>query len=175
MTFGSDYMIIGYKCFNKGLINRYGTQFEIGQIYQVKGEISFGNKGNGFHICINLEDTLRYFDGMNEEIDICIVQCFGNTVRRDDEYNGYYDMYSCEYMRIIKKLTREEIIFYGLNLTENRAIRFISLYKLTESEKKLFQEKFQNYQIVLDYIEYYQNNHKDIFKRKLLKNNDIIN
>ena len=54
--------MLGYKCFNENLTNRYNTKFEIGKIYHVNGNIKFGNNGNGFHICKNLEDTLRYFN-----------------------------------------------------------------------------------------------------------------
>ena len=89
-------MIKGYKCFNKNLINRYGIPFEVGKTYKVDGNISFGNNGNGFHMCVNLEDTLRYFDGFNTEIDICEVIGDGNFVLFEDNYYGYYDMYSFE-------------------------------------------------------------------------------
>lgn len=70
-------MITGYKCFNKDLINRYGMQFEVGKIYSVNGNISFGNNGNDFHMCVRLEDTLRYFDSFTQEIDICEVIGYG--------------------------------------------------------------------------------------------------
>ena len=45
----------GFKCFNKGLINRYGMQFELNKVYHCDGEIIFGNHGNGFHMCKYLE------------------------------------------------------------------------------------------------------------------------
>ena len=64
--------MLGYKCFNENLINRYGTKFEIGKIYHANGNIKFGNKGNGFHLCKNLEDTLRYFKSFNYKINILI-------------------------------------------------------------------------------------------------------
>lgn len=34
-------MVEGYKCFDKGLINRYGEKFEIGKIYHVVGIVKF--------------------------------------------------------------------------------------------------------------------------------------
>ena len=53
--------IIGYKCFDKGLINKYGKKFSVGKIYIMLGTIKFGINGNGFHIflsfhnkCVNL-------------------------------------------------------------------------------------------------------------------------
>ena len=160
-------MIYGYKCFKKDLVNNYGVKFQEGKTYHAEGEIIFGIEGNGFHMCERLEDTLRFFDTFKESIDICKVIGHGRMIKRDDEYNGYYDMYACEYIDIVKKMTREEIIFYGLNLIDIRLIRFISLYKLTDFEKELFKEKFKNNELIYQYINYYQENKKDAFVRKL--------
>lgn len=99
--------MIGYKCFNDDLTNRYGTKFEVGKTYHANGDIKFGNDGNGFHMCKNIEDTLRYFDAFNDNIRICLVYGFGEFNEYDDEYNGYYDMYSYEYLTILKELSRE--------------------------------------------------------------------
>ena len=72
--------IIGYKCFNKDLLNRYGKKFRLGKIYITEGSIKFGNSGNGFHLCKNMENTFRYFDAMNENVDICKVRASGVIV-----------------------------------------------------------------------------------------------
>ena len=157
----------GYKCFKKGLIDNYGHQYEVGKIYHVNGDIKFGDRGNGFHICSNLEDTLRYFDAMNEEIDITKVIGYGNVIKRDDEYNGFYDMYSCEYMAITKVLKRDEIITYALNLNKENVKRFISLFRLTKEEILLFKAKFSKDEDVLDHISYYQEKDLNVFRRKL--------
>ena len=45
-------------------------------------------------MCLNLEDTLRYFDSFNSKILIAKVIGFGNY----DKYNEFFDMYSTEYM-----------------------------------------------------------------------------
>ncbi len=82
-------MFIGYKCFNKGLINRYGTKFCIEKTYHCDKQIKFGNNGHGFHVCKRLEDTLRYFDAMNKEVDICIVECYGKYDKQEDDYYDY--------------------------------------------------------------------------------------
>lgn len=156
--------IIGYKCFNENMTNRYGIKFEEGITYIANGEISFGNDGNGFHFCKNLEDTFRYFPANEENVSVCKVKATGKIVSYEDDYNGYYDMYSAEKMEIIKKLSREEVILYGLNLNSIRVCRFIQGYKLTDSEIELFKEKFNNYTNVLKYIDYYQLNDKDAFK-----------
>lgn len=160
-------MIIGYKAFHKGLINCFNQKLKVGKIYHANGDIKF--KKNGFHICANLEDTLKYFDAMTEDIDIAKVICYGNIDKYDDEFYGYYNMYSCEYMIIDRVLTRKEIINYALNLDSERVKKFISLFKLTREELLLFKNKFEQHEQVLEYIKYYQENDKEVFKRKLEK------
>lgn len=161
-------MILGYKCFNKDLTNRYGQRFEVGKTYHITGNITFGNTGNGFHICSNLEDTLRYFDTFNEEVCICEVKGTGTNIVYNDEYNGYYDMYAVESLTIIRILNREEIINIGLNLNQIRVFRFIQGYKLTKEEINLFKNKFINYSSVLKAIAYYQEGDTNIYNRKKL-------
>lgn len=159
-----------YKCFNEDLTNRYGTKFDEKELYVANGDIRFGNDGNGFHVCKNLEDTLRFFDAFNKEVKIAKVNCFGRHCKVDDEYNEYYNMYSYQYMYIENVLTREEILRYVLKLPYNRAIRFISSIKLTTEEIDLIKMKFYKDKLVLDYIKYYQENDKEVFKRKLYLN-----
>ena len=161
--------IIGYKCFDKNLINRYGFQYEIGKIYSVNGKLKFGNHGNGFHFCKNLEDTFRYYDAMHNDIDICLVIGFGNIVEYEDKYYGYYDMYCAEKLLILRKLTRSEIIEYGYNLNEIRINRFISGFLLTEAERNIFKNKFYNRSEVIKTIEYYQEGNLDAFTKKYIK------
>ena len=158
-------MFVGYKCFNKGLVNRYGILFEVGKTYHADGEILFGNDGNGFHVCKNLEDTLRYFDAMNGEVDIALVRCYGKYAQYEDEYNGYYDMYAFEYMTILKVLSHDEIIEYALRLTDNEVKRFISGYRLTPQEIAIFKDKFSKYQQVLNTISYYQEGDIEAFNK----------
>ena len=162
-------MITAYKCFNKGLTNRYGTKFKTGTLYHQEGEISFGNNGNGFHACLRLEDTLRYFDAMTGEVDICLVNLSGKIVEYEDDYNGYYDMYAAENMEIVKVLNHDEIINYGLNLYEMRAIRFISLYHLNDKEINMFKARFANNINVLNNIAYYQEGDITVFDRQYSK------
>ena len=35
--------------------NNYGKKFSVGKIYITSGTIKFGNNGNGFHLCKNIE------------------------------------------------------------------------------------------------------------------------
>lgn len=158
--------ISGYKCFNKGLTNRYGKAFELGVVYSCSEKLKFGNDGHGFHMCRNLEDTLRYFDTFNNEVDICQVKCFGNLASCDDDYNEFYNMYATEHIIIEKILSREEIIAYALKLKEYRLKRFISLYKLTKTEQELLKIANNFDETLLKYIAYYQNNDKHAFDIK---------
>lgn len=164
-------MILGYKCFKKDLTNRYGTQFEVGKTYQISGQIKFGNNGNGFHLCTNLEDTFRYFDTFSEDVCICEVKGLGENIIYNDEYYGYYDMYAVEKIEIIRIISREEIIKLGLNLIDIRAIRFIQGYKLTNEEINLFKEKFKNFPNILKAIAYYQEGNLNIYNIKKLSKN----
>lgn len=166
MVEDQDKYIYGYKCFNSDMTNRYGEKFELGKVYSTNGKVKFGNDGNGFHFCTNIEDTLRYFDAKDDEVKICIVRGFGEYAIEEDDYNGYYDMFSIENMEIVKILSREEIIHIALNLNELRVCRFIQCFKLNNDEIELFKEKFNKNRSVHDYIEYYQIGNKEAFKHK---------
>lgn len=162
----------GYKCFNKGLTNRHGRKFEIGKVYHCDKEIKFGNEGHGFHMALRLEDTLKYFD---KDIDIAYVKCYGKYDEipdtKENEDNDNYDMFAFEYMVIESVLTREEIIAYmlGLNIWEDRVIKFLAYFKLTEEEKRLFRERFRENSKIQDYISYYQDGDTEVFNRKYHK------
>ncbi|MBQ6285534.1 MAG: hypothetical protein IJK67_04420 [Bacilli bacterium] len=154
-------MVEGYKCFDKGLINRYGEKFEIGKTYHILDVVKFGSKG--FHFCKHLEDTLRYFDAIKKEVDICLVQGWGCIDEYEDEYNGFYNMYSTEYLKLSKMLTREEILKYALDLPPYRLSRFISLFKLSEEEIQMIYDKNTDNSYVKKMILYYQYGNKNAF------------
>lgn len=164
MVENQDKYIYGYKCFNSDMTNRYGKKFELGKVYSTNGKVKFGNSGNGFHFCKNIEDTLRYFDAKDDKVKICIVRGFGEFAIEEDDYNGYYDMFSIENMEIVKILSREEIIHIALNLNELRVCRFIQCFKLNNDEIELFKGKFNKNRSIHDYIEYYQIGNKEAFK-----------
>ena len=157
-------IIVGYKAFNEGLINNYNKEFDLNKIYTIDGKIKYGLNGNGYHMCLNLEDTLRYYQ--EKEVNICLAVGFGDYEIFNDEYYGYYNMYSVENILLVKKLSRKEIINYMKNTNVERIKRFISLYKLTDSEII----EFKNINEEIDnYIDYYQYNKKDVFTLKKRK------
>ena len=148
--------IIGYKGFNKNFTNRHGDKFEIGKVYHADGEIKWGNQGNGFHLCSNIEDCFRYVDPNNSIMTE--VLGFGKMKKYDDEYYGYYDMYVAEYLRIIRVISREDIIDMMLHTYLERRERFIRNFNLTDEELELFKG-----------VEYYGQNSDKGSKRKQLK------
>lgn len=157
--------VIGYKCFNKDLTNRYGEKFSVGKVYVAKGAIKFGNNGNGFHLCKNIEDTFRYFDAMKNQISICKVKGSGKIEKFDDDYYGYNDMYAVEQLEILKNLSYDEIINIGLNLDTLRAERFVSGIKLNNEDIQKFKDKFKNDIRVLNAIAYYQEGDLEVYSR----------
>ena len=155
--------MIGYKAFDYDLVNRYGMKFDLNVEYSLSGELKFGNNGNGFHFCTNLEDTLRYVDGANAII--VMVEALGNLKQYDDEYNGYYDMFVTNKIKIIKVLTKEDILKYMFKLPEFRMIRLISSYfQFSEEDLQMLEMLYQNNDGIIKAIKYYQRNDKDAYK-----------
>ena len=158
--------IKGYKAFNKDRTNRYGQEFLEDTHYHVDGNISFGNNGNGFHFCKRMEDTFRYFDAMNGNIEVASVVGSGDIVEFDDEYYGYYDMYAASDLYLERFLTREEVIKYFLDANEFAVKRFVSGFRLTDEEIMLFKLKFCHSIDVVNAISYYQEGDLDVYSRK---------
>ena len=153
--------IKGYKAFhNMQDIN--GNTYEVGKTYTVEGPIKY-NK-NGYHFCENLVDILRYYDGLNNDIDICKVLGYGEIDVYNDYYNEYFNMYAASDITILNKLSREEIIDTVLKGNIHLVIRFIAGYKLTEEEVDKITSVYDE-QIVQDYINYYQYKDTNTFQR----------
>lgn len=161
MTFGGS-MIKGFKCFYKGLVNLFDESFVIDKKYVCEGEIKF--RSQGYHMCTNLEDTLRYFDGFNKEIEICEVIGYPEFNKYNDEYYGYYDMYACRGILIKKVLTRDEIMLKAEEMNYMAFKRFSSGYKLTKEELAYFKDKYKNDRDVINHLIYYYED-KDIYKK----------
>ena len=151
----------GFKAFNSDMTNRYGIKFEVGCVYLSNDIVKF--RTSGFHLCKNFEDTLRYFDAMNGQINICSVVGFGDVDKYNDEYYGYYDMYSAQKMYIHKILSREDIIKMAKDLNDIRLERFVSLYKLTDSELEYLKPYSDK---VEDAIKYHQYGDSKVYKRR---------
>ena len=157
-------VVKGFKAFDGKMNNRYGKHFEEGKKYNVLGPAVFGNRGNGYHFCERLEDTLRYVDGMDDEIQIAEVVGFGDIHESFDHYYGYYDLYVASSIQIVKILSREEIIANGLSMPEYRSERFVKGYRLTDYEIDLFKHQFSEDPNVLKAIAYYQEGYTNAYE-----------
>ncbi|MCI9084358.1 MAG: hypothetical protein HFH46_01905 [Bacilli bacterium] len=162
-TFNGE--IFAYKVFYNGLVNRYGYQFETLKEYRVKGKIQWGNHGNGFHMCSYPEDCFRYFDRY-DDIVLTRVRGFGDLYSVDDEYFGYYDMFVCEGMEILKIYTREEVLDMMLSLDGDRLKRFLITNGLSIAEVEMFRDVFKDNEEILNCISYYQEDNKDTFVKR---------
>ncbi len=152
----------GYKVLNKGLINRYGFKYELNKKYKLDGTLKW--KENGFHFCTYPEDTLRYIDAFNEEIDLTEVEGSGELQLYEDDYYGYYDMYASEEIIINRIVPREEFISMVVNSKNpDRVKRLISGIKLTEDEINFIRERYNNLDF---YIDYYQINNTNLKIKK---------
>lgn len=160
--------IRGFKAFNFDKTNRYGMVFSEGETYTVDGEVKFGVRGNGFHMCMHLCDVFRYFS--NDE-GIAVAEVIGNGKLADynEPYFGYYDMYAVSELTIVRFLKREEIINKMLEDCDFNVKKFIMTFTLSEDEKVLFLRKFRRNIDILCSILYYQYGIKDIY---YLENDD---
>lgn len=166
-------MVKGYKAFNKNMTNRYGTPFIVGETYHATGEISFGNDGNGFHMCKNLCDVFRYFPCFEEEICVAQVTGTGQIVTYEDDYNGYYDMYAVETITIDALLRREEIIAKMLADHDGNNCKFLATFGLNDQEKVKFLKKYRQTPHMLSYVLYYQYGIKEAFELNIEKKKEL--
>lgn len=151
--------VTGYKAFNKGLINQFNETYEVGKDYTLNSDLKWKKKG--FHFAENLEDVLRYYDGFGE-IDICVVIGYGDIMSFYDDYYDYEIIVS-DHMRIVKVLSREEILEYAKKLPDYRLCRFISGFGLNEDEQLYLTEGRSD--LVQRYVRYFQCGEKDAFQR----------
>ena len=70
----------GYKAFDKDLKCR-DFQYEIGQTYEIDGEIECCERG--FHFCLNIADCYKFYKE-SEDTRICEVEAIGEIKTEDD-------------------------------------------------------------------------------------------
>ena len=155
----------GFKVLNKGLINRYGFQYELNKKYILDGELKWSE--NGFHFCKYPEDTLRYIDAFNNDFSLTEVEGTGDIVEYDDDYNGYYDMYASSEMTIIRVVPN--FVFFQMvvnSRNDARVKRLIQTMRLNEEQCAIINILYPE---LKQYIDYYQHNDQEAFSRKLKK------
>lgn len=165
----------GFKAFNKNMENRYGVKFEEGKTYSIPDNLALtaGICGTGFHYTPYLEDTLRYVNGMEEEIIIAKVTASREILTFDDDYYGYFDISATRELTINHILSREEIINHMLNRNNLAIERFIKGYKLTEDEINQIKAKFEHDISVSLAISYYQENDTETYKKFYKRRNNL--
>lgn len=129
----TDKVIHGYKAFASDGTN-IALQIMPPGDYHYEGKIKYSK--SGYHFAKNLEDTIRYSGTENPLIAEVIAS--GTIDEGSDEYYGYYDVYTASDIKIVRYLSREEILEYALKLNPPRMKRFIVGFELTEEELDLF-------------------------------------
>lgn len=155
--------IDGYKCFHENFMTSQGIRLLPENIYTYNDSIRV--KRSGFHFCLRLEDTLRYFNGLVDSVILCKVKALGNVEWYDDDYNEYYDICCTDKIYIDIPLSREEILSYVDCLVDFRFIRFIQGFKFTREELVYFRDKFSSDSKIQGYLSYYQEGDKEAFSR----------
>ena len=98
----------GYKALSKESKAVYGNnmQYELGVWYKMEGEIIPCKKG--YHYFDNIRDIFHLFCGYN--YDIYEIESKGNIIKDNDIY--YEGKYVCSEIKLIRKLTQDEINKY---------------------------------------------------------------
>lgn len=142
-----DKVIHGYKAFASDGTNIALEIMPPGD-YHYEGNVKYGK--SGFHFAKNLEDTIRY-SGTNNPL---IAEVIGSGIidEGSDEYYGYYDVYAASDIKVVRYLTRAEILEYASQLNVHRMKRFIINFELTNEELDLFVKANETLeQVIQDY------------------------
>ena len=137
--------IFGYKSFDSKGINQSGEKLMVGNKYHCDGNIKYNH--NGYHFSTRFEDTIVFSDKVDENgnsnllHDVVIAEVIGSGVFDEvpygySNYYGYYDMYACSDIEIVRFIPREELIIEALKLPEYRMERFISQKQMQNMIKK---------------------------------------
>ena len=134
----------------------------------MKGFICYNNmirniaNKNPYTINLYLEDAFRNYN----DSSIYLVEGKGEGRHVPDLVDEFLERYDFEEIKILKKMTREEIVEYGLRLDGKRLERFLSYFKLTDEEKDLFVNNFDKNSDEMYAIRYYALGQKNAFKER---------
>ena len=158
--------VIGYKAFNKDLVDENGLEFEPWVRYEASNE---KNHISGFCFNINLEDSLEKFGGSDG--DVCVAKVYTDGTLKYPEKKAYTenDCLMTDEIEVVKVLNRETIIEYGLNLSGERLQKFINNFRLTNEEIKMFCWKYPGNVNFRKHIKECQNKFNKPYVKKLPK------
>src|SRR5574343_432664 len=129
----------GYKFMESDMTCR-GFQYEIGKEYSLKDELMICR--NGFHFCENPFDCLEYYDNIEGDKRLFLVEATGDVIRTDDKSVTNKIKIIEEIKNIVIRLIGivfQHIKHYQKNLLKNIVIKLIGM---------IFQH-IKNYQKVL--------------------------
>jgi hypothetical protein len=167
--------MIGYRAFNADCTNDLGEKFEVNETHHVDGVISakFGQKGNGYYFYTDLADVFR-FEDPDKEIKVAVVEASGSIDRVKDEYNNYL-RHACSDLKVIKYLSREEILNIVISEGVHSIDKFIRTYNLTNDETDVLLDNIRGENWLIERVLWYQGGMKDIHDLKFYDRQDRIN
>ncbi len=143
-------MNIKYKAFNLDLTNRYDNTYKLNKWYS--------NDEPAFFFATNFEDCFRYYDSNNSLL--CEIEIDGDTEYINDEYYGMYDIGKTSAFKIVKILSREEIINMATSLSIHRKKNFIKCFELIDDEIEYFKKFIKNNSELINFEYKYSNKKK---------------
>ena len=160
-------MIYGFKGFKSDRTTHFGDCLEEGKTYSVEGplKIGFGNdgEGNGYHMCERIADVFRFFQG--ENVVVATVEGSDENIEFEDRYWGNSGMHVCRSIKVIKYLSREEILDEMSKSTSYENEKFLMTYKLTDAETDDYINHCRGSHRLLGDVMYYQKGDKEFFNK----------
>lgn len=106
------------------------------------------------------------FDGTKDkQVVVCLVEGSGDNYRKTECQNSYKINHNFSRVRIIHEYSEEELVDYGLTLTEEALKSFLSSYKLSGRGIARFMNKFGNQKDIMETIQAYQFGDPNVFER----------
>ena len=120
----------GYKFMESDMTCR-GFQYEIGKEYTLKGELEICK--NGFHFCENPFDCLKYYDNIEVNKRLFLVEVFGEVISQGDK-SVTNKIKIIEEIKDIEKffdnnINNFEVDYYMLSRYQKLSESFIKKYK----------------------------------------------
>jgi hypothetical protein len=94
--------MLGFKAFGPGLQGINYFKYEVGKVYEIKGELEFC--ANGFHFCPFPLDVDKWYEKYSN-VEYAVIEALGNILH--DTYKSITSK-----IKIIKRITREELLEY---------------------------------------------------------------
>src|SRR5574344_109603 len=127
--------MIGYKMMESDMTCR-GFQYEIGKEYSLKGQLVMCK--NGFHFCENPFDCLEYYDNIEGDKRLFLIDALGKVITKDNKS-------VTSKIKILEEITDIEKFFDG-----NMNNFFVDWYYISKKQK-LSEEFIEKYRDKVDW------------------------